>query len=85
MHTFLWSSVAAMGGGVWRIIAPFYVLLSLKRRVRAAHGRVARPNPTNFTYIVYEYFSRCKSEGEGEMLRRERNCVCVVAYATGNS
>jgi hypothetical protein len=49
--------------GVGRIIATFYMLMSPKRRVRAAHGRDARSNPTSFTYMVLGVFKLMEARG----------------------
>ncbi len=79
------GAVLLRWAGVGRIIATFYMLMSLKRRVRAAHGQKARPNPTSYAFMVLGVFKLMEGGGVGGgrvMLRRERNCVCVVAYAT---
>jgi hypothetical protein len=54
----------------------FYVFMSLKRRMRAAHGREARPNLTVFTFMVLEVFKLMEAGGGGGG-RGERNVLCV--------
>ncbi len=46
------SSKAAKGGGR---SAPLWVFVSLKRQVRVAHGRVARPKPDSHIYNRKEF------------------------------
>ncbi len=46
----IFSSEAALGRGR----GGFYLIISLKRQVRTAQGRAARPKPTSYIYFLQE-------------------------------
>ncbi len=58
------------GGGAQR---PVCMLMSLKRRVRSVHGRIARPKPTSIERMTDRKASGTKTEGVKETRGEESN------------